>query len=152
MRSTRQGHSEFGSAVGRERGYGAAVPAVMTLAAALGGCGRGSLEEPSQVPPTAEQPERSPLSASAAHRGPSGFVALRAPAGDRPPAQSTTLDGRAGAILPNGRFVSPAGTEVAVGAPKPFGLALSPDGKTAATINSGASHFSVTLVTNLGAA
>jgi len=62
------------------------------------------------------------------------------------------LDGRAGAILPNGRFVSPAGIDVSVGAPKPFGLALSPDGDTAATINSGASRFSVTLVRNVGGA
>ncbi|MES1206199.1 MAG: YncE family protein, partial [Pseudomonadota bacterium] len=82
----------------------------------------------------------------------SGFVALHAPAGDRPAARFTTVDGRPGAILPNGRFVSPAGLEVSVDAPKPFGLALSPDGKTAATINSGASHFSVTLIANLGAA
>src|SRR6185436_5785943 len=49
-------------------------------------------------------------------------------------------------------FVTPLGTEVNVQAPKPFGLGLSPDGKTAATINSGASHFSVTLIRDLGSA
>ncbi|HSY39977.1 MAG TPA: hypothetical protein VLA79_10635, partial [Polyangia bacterium] len=54
--------------------------------------------------------------------------------------------------MPNGRFVTPAGVEVGVGAPKPFGLAVSSDGKTAATINSGASHFSVTLVRQLDSA
>jgi DNA-binding beta-propeller fold protein YncE len=76
----------------------------------------------------------------------SGFVSFRAPAGARPTALSAIVEGRAGAILPNGRLVTPAGIEVNVGAPKPFGLALSPDGKTAATINSGASGFSVTLI------
>jgi hypothetical protein len=85
-------------------------------------------------------------------RSGSGFVAFHAPAGDRPAARFTTVDGRPGAILPNGRFVSPAGLEVSLDAPKPFGLALSPDGKMAATINSGASHFSVTLIGNVDAA
>ena len=82
----------------------------------------------------------------------SGFLAFRAPAGDLPAALSASIDGRPGAILPNGRFVTPAGVEVSVGAPKPFGLAVSSDGKTAATINSGASHFSVTLVRQLDSA
>jgi DNA-binding beta-propeller fold protein YncE len=86
---------------------------------------------------------------SSSPRDVSGFAAFRAPAGDRPTALSTIVDGRPGAILPNGRWVTPAGVEVTVGAPKPFGLALSPDGKTAATINSGASRFSVTLVRQL---
>src|SRR5437762_3344592 len=126
MRSMRQGHGVFESAIGSWRTCGAVAPAVLTFAAVLGGCGRGSLAESSQAARTAEQPgleqpDRSALSASAP-RAPSGFVALHAPAGDRPTAQSTTLDGRPGAILPNGRFVSPAGTEVVVGAPKPFGL------------------------------
>ena len=88
------------------------------------------------------------------HKGPerSEFLAFRAPAGDLPAASSTSIDGRSGAILPNGRFVTPAGVEVSVGAPKPFGLAVSSDGKTAATINSGPSHFSVTLVRQLDSA
>jgi DNA-binding beta-propeller fold protein YncE len=77
---------------------------------------------------------------------PSQFVGFRAPAGDRPTALNTTLDGRSGAILPNGRFVTPAGTEVSVLAPKPFGLAVSPDEDTLATINSGSKDFSVTLI------
>jgi DNA-binding beta-propeller fold protein YncE len=76
----------------------------------------------------------------------SQFVGFRAPAGDRPTAVDTTLDGRPGAILPNGRFVTPAGTEVNVLAPKPFGLAVSPDENTLATINSGTKDFSVTLI------
>jgi hypothetical protein len=57
----------------------------------------------------------------------SRFLRFRAPAGDQPTTLATTIDGRSGAILPNGRFVTPAGTEVTVGAPKPFGLAVAPD-------------------------
>ena len=41
------------------------------------------------------------------------------------------------------------GTEVSVGAPKPYGLALSPDGKKLATVNSGVGPFSVTLISDL---
>ena len=76
----------------------------------------------------------------------SRFVEFRAPAGDRPTTLATTLDGRSAAILPNGRFVTPAGIEVSVGAPKPFGLAVSPDDQLIATTNSGAANFSVTLI------
>jgi DNA-binding beta-propeller fold protein YncE len=82
----------------------------------------------------------------------SRFAAFRAPAGNRPATLATVVDGRDTAILPNGRFITPVGVEVAVGAPKPFGLALSPDGRTLATINSGASKFSVTLIRDLTAA
>jgi DNA-binding beta-propeller fold protein YncE len=39
-----------------------------------------------------------------------------------------------------------------VQAPKPFGLALSPDGNMLATLNSGAAPFSLTLIDNIGAA
>jgi DNA-binding beta-propeller fold protein YncE len=78
----------------------------------------------------------------------SRFLDFSAPAGDQPTALATTIDGRSGAILPNGRFVTPAGVEVNVGAPKPYGLAVSPDENTLATINSGASKFSVTLIRN----
>ena len=49
----------------------------------------------------------------------------------------------------NGRLITPAGTEVNVQAPKPFGLALSPDGTMLATLNSGAGPFSLTLITQL---
>ena len=69
-------------------------------------------------------------SGSGAH-GRSRFLEFHAPAGDQPTTLATTIDGRSGAILPNGRFVTPAGIEVNVGAPKPFGLALSPDEQTA---------------------
>ncbi len=79
-------------------------------------------------------------------------VQFEAPAGNLPTTRSTTVDGVSAAILPNGRLVTPAGVEVNVTAPKPFGLALSPTGTTLATINSGASRFSVSLIRDLGSA
>ena len=54
------------------------------------------------------------------------------------PRCATTIDGRSGAILRTAASSPPRALEVNVGAPKPFGLALSPDGQTLATINSGA--------------
>jgi DNA-binding beta-propeller fold protein YncE len=79
----------------------------------------------------------------------SDFLRFSAPAGDRPATTDTVIDGVRAAVLPNGRLVTPAGTEVNVQAPKPFGLALSPDGATLATINSGAAPFSLTLISQL---
>src|SRR5262244_550969 len=81
--------------------------------------------------------------------GLSDFLDFSAPAGNRPATTSTTIDGVRAAVLPNGRLVTPAGTEVSVQAPKPFGMALSPDGRTIATLNSGAGPFSLTLITQL---
>src|ERR1700752_4073906 len=63
----------------------------------------------------------------------SDFLRFSAPAGDRPATTDTVIDGVRAAILPNGRLVTPAGTEVNGQAPKPFGLALSPDGGTLVT-------------------
>jgi hypothetical protein len=54
----------------------------------------------------------------------SDFLRFSAPAGDRPATTDTVIDGVRAAVLPNGRLVTPAGTEVNVQAPKPFGLAL----------------------------
>jgi len=97
------------------------------------GCGK-AVDQQSAVDLT--QPRRSALQSSTPSTlRRSQFASFHAPAGNQPTTLSTTIDGRSGAILPNGRFVTPAGTEVSVGAPKPFGLALSPDGQTAATIN-----------------
>src|SRR6266403_3398813 len=76
-------------------------------------------------------------------------VRFKAPAGTLPATRHVQIDGFDAAVLPNGRLVTPAGVEANVGAPKPFGLALSPDGKTLATINSGAGPFSITLITGL---
>src|SRR5262247_2858947 len=59
----------------------------------------------------------------------SDFLSFSAPAGNRPATTDTVVDGMRAAILPNGRLVTPAGTEVNVQAPKPFGMALSPNGQ-----------------------
>jgi len=82
----------------------------------------------------------------------SDFLSFSAPAGDRPATTDAVINGVRAAILPNGRLVTPAGVEVNVQAPKPFGLALSPDGRTLATLNSGAGPFSVTLIGQLNSA
>jgi YVTN family beta-propeller protein len=79
----------------------------------------------------------------------SDFLSFSAPAGDLPATTDTVVDGVRAAVLPNGRLVTPAGTEVNVQAPKPFGLALSPDGRMLATLNSGAAPFSLTLISEL---
>ncbi len=80
---------------------------------------------------------------------PSDFLRFSAPAGNRPATTNTVIDGVSVAILPNGRLVTPAGTEVNVQAPKPFGMALSPGGTMLATLNSGAAPFSLTLISQL---
>ena len=80
------------------------------------------------------------------------FTKFRAPAGELPATTNTVIDGLSAAVLPNGRIVTPAGVEVNVDAPKPFGLALSPDGKKLATVNSGASRFSATLINDIASA
>src|SRR5664279_512993 len=84
-----------------------------------------------------------------AQRFPRSAAKLQAPAGNRPTTRSTTIEGVPAAILPNGRLVTPVGVEVNVTAPKPFGLALSPTETALATINSGASRFSVSLIRGL---
>ena len=59
----------------------------------------------------------------------SNAVELKAPAGNLPTSQHTLVDGYDAAVLPTGRLVTPAGKEIDVGAPKPYGMDLSPDGK-----------------------
>jgi DNA-binding beta-propeller fold protein YncE len=80
------------------------------------------------------------------------FTQLSAPAGDLPATQDVNIDGYRAAVIPSGRLLTPIGVEVNVDAPKPFGLALSPDGKMLATVNSGASRFSVSLISDIGTA
>src|SRR5215510_2395892 len=82
----------------------------------------------------------------------SGFLNFSAPAGNRPATTSTIIDGVKVAILPNGRLLTPAGVEVNVQAPKPFGMALSRNGQMLATLNSGAGPFSLTLISQLSSA
>ena len=69
---------------------------------------------------------------------------LSAPAGNRP----TKIDPTGETILPSGRLITPLGRQVKV-APHPYGLALSPDGKTLVTVNSGTKPFSVSIITGL---
>jgi DNA-binding beta-propeller fold protein YncE len=69
---------------------------------------------------------------------------LEAPAG-RAPAK---IDPRGLTVLPNGRLITPRGKQVKV-APHPYGLALSPDGKTLVTVNSGTHPFSASIVTDI---
>ena len=80
----------------------------------------------------------------AAKQKPTSGLNLRAPAGDRP----TKIDPAGETILPNGRLLTPVGRHVKV-APHPYGLALSPDGKTLVTANSGHAPFSVSIITQL---
>ena len=69
---------------------------------------------------------------------------LLAPASDRP----ARIDPEGVTILPNGRLLTPRGKQVKV-APHPYGLALSPHGKTLVTANSGTNPFSVSIITGL---
>lgn len=70
---------------------------------------------------------------------------LRAPAGTRP----THIDRSGTTVLPSGRFITPRGVQVTV-APHPYGLAISPNGRTLVTVNSGTAPFSVSIITHLG--
>ncbi len=69
---------------------------------------------------------------------------MTAPAGTR----YTAIDKSGETIIPNGRIVTPAGKSIAV-APHPYGLTLSPDGKTAITANSGTNPLSITIIRNI---
>ena len=69
---------------------------------------------------------------------------LHAPAGNEP----TKINPSAESVLPNGRLITPLGKQVMV-APHPYGLALSPDGKTLVTVNSGTQPFSISILTGL---
>jgi DNA-binding beta-propeller fold protein YncE len=80
----------------------------------------------------------------------SGSLQLSAPAGTLPATMHVPIDGFDAAVIPTGRILTPAGTELSIGAPKPYGLALSPDGSTLITTNNGVGPFSVTLIRNLG--
>ncbi|MFB3921410.1 MAG: bifunctional YncE family protein/alkaline phosphatase family protein [Terriglobia bacterium] len=81
---------------------------------------------------------------SAQQRSAPSAAHLRAPAGTRP----VKIDPAGETVLPNGRVITPLGKHVKV-APHPYGLALSPDGKTLVTANSGTSPFSISIITEL---
>jgi DNA-binding beta-propeller fold protein YncE len=112
------------------------------LTGAMVGCGSSAAPAPSETTLDNSEPLRPPTTLAPFYR---------APAGNLPTTRDTTVDGVDVAVLPNGRLLTPAGFEANVTAPKPFGLALSPDGKVVATVNSGASRFSVTLIRGLAA-
>src|SRR5262245_40892915 len=84
--------------------------------------------------------------------GGSKAITFKAPAGHLPASRTVNIGGISGAVLPNGRLITPVGTELSVQAPKPYGMALSPDGNTLATINSGTGPFSITLFKNIRSA
>lgn len=67
-----------------------------------------------------------------------------------PPAGKEYLqrDINAKTTIPNGRHVTPLGTQYTV-APHPYGLALSADGSVAVTANSGINPFSVSILRNV---
>lgn len=66
----------------------------------------------------------------------------KAPAGE----EYTRINREGATIIPNGRRITPTGKQITV-APHPFGLALSPDGKTIITANSGVGPFSISIIT-----
>ena len=67
---------------------------------------------------------------------------ISAPAGEA----YTAIDRNGKTVIPNGRILTPYGRQITV-APHPFGLVLSPDGKTIITANSGTGPFSISVVT-----
>jgi DNA-binding beta-propeller fold protein YncE len=84
--------------------------------------------------------------------GRSRALSLKAPAGNLPASGTINVGGITGVVLPNGRLITPVGAELSTLAPKPYGMALSPDGNTLATVNSGISPFSITLFKNIRSA
>lgn len=66
---------------------------------------------------------------------------ITAPAGSA----YTKIDKAGRTVLPNGRFVTPRGRQIQT-APHPYGLVLSPDGKTVITANSGINPFSISII------
>jgi YVTN family beta-propeller protein len=69
---------------------------------------------------------------------------ITAPAGS----EYCKIDKNGRSILPNGRFIEPVGKSYML-APHPYGLVLSPDGKTAVTANSGTNPLSISIIRNL---
>ena len=66
---------------------------------------------------------------------------ITAPAGS----EYTKIDRTGRTVLPNGRFITPRGRQIQT-APHPYGLVLSPDGKTVVTANSGINPFSISVI------
>jgi YVTN family beta-propeller protein len=68
---------------------------------------------------------------------------INAPAGNKP----CTTNFSTQAIIPNGRIVAPVGKSI-ITAPHPYGLAVSNDGNTIVTANSGTNPLSITIIRN----
>jgi len=66
-----------------------------------------------------------------------------APAGT----QYTSINREGVTVIPNGRFITPMGKQITV-APHPFGLTMSPNGRTIITSNSGVGPFSISIITD----
>lgn len=69
---------------------------------------------------------------------------ISSPAGS----EYTGIDKEGRTVLPNGRFITPAGKSIEV-APHPYGLTLSRDGNIAVTANSGTSPLSITIIRDI---
>ncbi len=70
-----------------------------------------------------------------------------APAGT----QYTSINRKGTTVIPNGRLITPTGKQITV-APHPFGLTISPDGKTIVTANSGVGPFSISIISDFNSA
>ncbi len=70
-----------------------------------------------------------------------GVWIATAPAG----MEYTSINHHGITVIPNGRLLTPVGKQIRV-APHPFGLTLSPDGKTIITANSGVGPFSISII------
>ena len=69
---------------------------------------------------------------------------ISAPAGN----EFTKIDKNGKTVIPNGRYISPAGKSI-ITAPHPYGLTLSSDGNVAVTANSGTSPLSITIIRDI---
>jgi DNA-binding beta-propeller fold protein YncE len=69
---------------------------------------------------------------------------LQAPAGNEP----SKIDPTGETILPSGRLITPLGTQIKV-APHPYGMALSPDGKTLVVVSCGNKPYLFSVITDL---
>ena len=72
---------------------------------------------------------------------PASRYVITAPAGSA----YTKIDKAGRTVLPNGRFITPRGRQIQT-APHPYGLVLSPDGRTVVTANSGINPFSISII------
>ena len=62
--------------------------------------------------------------------------------------QFTRINREGKTVIPNGRYIEPAGKNI-ITAPHPYGLAISSDNNIAVTANSGTSPLSITIIRGL---